>query len=263
MRSSRDVTLSAANGAGPMTPIDLTGKTAFVTGSTRGIGHAIARTLHAAGAKVAVVGRDQARAESVAAELGERAAGVACDVAQADQVEAAIAAAERALGPIDILVNNAGLTRDNILLRLTDADWNAVLDANLKGAFHTTRAVIKGMMKRRAGRIVNITSIVGLTGNKGQANYAASKAGLIGFTKSVAKEYASRGVLANCVAPGFIETDMTAALPDEARATLLQDIALGRLGRPEDVAGAVLFLASDLAGYITGQVLVVDGGMVI
>ena len=246
-----------------MTTIDLTGKTAFVTGSTRGIGHAIARTLHAAGAKVAVVGRDQARAESVAAELGERAAGVACDVAQADQVEAAIAAAERALGPIDILVNNAGLTRDNILLRLTDADWNAVLDANLKGAFHTTRAVIKGMMKRRAGRIVNITSIVGLTGNKGQANYAASKAGLIGFTKSVAKEYASRGVLANCVAPGFIETDMTAALPDEARATLLQDIALGRLGRPEDVAGAVLFLASDLAGYITGQVLVVDGGMVI
>ena len=246
-----------------MTTIDLSGKVAFVTGSTRGIGHAIARALHAAGAKVAVVGRDQARAEAVAAELGERAAGVACDVAQADQVEAAIAAAERALGPIDILVNNAGLTRDNILLRLTDADWNAVLDANLKGAFHTTRAVIKGMMKRRAGRIVNITSIVGLTGNKGQSNYAASKAGLIGFTKSVAKEYASRGVLANCVAPGFIETDMTAALPDEARATLLQDIALGRLGRPEDVAGAVLFLASDLAGYITGQVLVVDGGMVI
>ena len=246
-----------------MTTIDLTGKIAFVTGSTRGIGHAIARALHAAGAKVAVIGRDRARAEAVAAELGERATGVACDVAQGDQVEAAMAAAERALGPIDILVNNAGLTRDNILLRLTDADWNAVLDANLKGAFHTTRAVIKGMMKRRAGRIVNITSIVGLTGNKGQANYAASKAGLIGFTKSVAKEYASRGVLANCVAPGFIETDMTAALPDEARATLLQDIALGRLGRPEDVAGAVLFLASDLAGYITGQVLVVDGGMVI
>jgi 3-oxoacyl-[acyl-carrier protein] reductase len=246
-----------------VTAIDLGGKTAFVTGSTRGIGLAIARALHAAGARVAIVGRDQAKAQGIAAELGERAAGVACDVARADQVESSIAAAEKALGPIDILVNNAGLTRDNILLRLTDADWDAVLDANLKGAFHTTRAVIKGMMKRRAGRIVNITSIVGLTGNKGQANYAASKAGLIGFTKSVAREYASRGVLANCVAPGYIETDMTAALPEEARTTLLEDIALGRLGRPEDVAGAVLFLASDLSGYVTGQVLVVDGGMVI
>jgi 3-oxoacyl-[acyl-carrier protein] reductase len=246
-----------------VTTIDLTGRTAFVTGSTRGIGLAIARTLLGAGAKVAIVGRDETRARAVAAELGDRTVGLACDVAHADQVEAAIAAAERALGPIDVLVNNAGLTRDNLLLRLTDADWDAVLDANLKGAFHTTRAVIKGMMKRRSGRIVNVTSIVGLTGNKGQANYAASKAGLIGFTKSVAKEYASRGVLANCVAPGFIETDMTAALPDEARATLLQDIALGRLGRPEDVAGAVLFLASDLAGYITGQTLVVDGGLVI
>jgi 3-oxoacyl-[acyl-carrier protein] reductase len=246
-----------------VTTIDLAGKTAFVTGSTRGIGLAVARALHAAGAKVAIVGRDPSRAAGVAGELGERTVGVGCDVAHADQVEAAIAAAEQALGPIDLLVNNAGLTRDNLLLRLSDADWDAVLDANLKGAFHTTRAVIKGMMKRRAGRIVNITSIVGLTGNKGQANYAASKAGLIGFSKSVAKEYASRGVLVNCVAPGFIETDMTAALPAEARATLLQDIALGRLGRPEDVAGAVLFLASDLAAYVTGQVLVVDGGMVI
>jgi 3-oxoacyl-[acyl-carrier protein] reductase len=246
-----------------MTSIDLSGKVAFVTGSTRGIGLAIARALHGAGATVAIVGREQARAAAVAAELGERAAGFACDVADGGQVEAAIGAAESALGPIDVLVNNAGLTRDNILLRLTDADWDAVLDANLKGAFHTTKAVIKGMMKRRAGRIVNITSIVGLTGNKGQANYAASKAGLIGFTKSVAKEYASRGILVNCVAPGFIETDMTAALPEAARASLLEDIALGRLGRPEDVAGAVLFLASDLAAYVTGQVLVVDGGMVV
>jgi 3-oxoacyl-[acyl-carrier protein] reductase len=246
-----------------MTAIDLTGKTAFVTGSTRGIGLAIARTFHAAGARVAIVGRDQANAAGVAAGLGERAAGVGCDVADAGQVEAAVSAAEAALGPIDILVNNAGLTRDNIVLRLSDADWNAVLDANLKGAFHTIRAVVKGMMKRRAGRIINITSVVGLTGNKGQANYAASKAGLIGLSKSVAKEYASRGVLVNCIAPGFIETDMTAALPPEARAALLEQIALGRLGQPDDIASAALFLASDLAGYITGQVLVVDGGMVI
>jgi 3-oxoacyl-[acyl-carrier protein] reductase len=246
-----------------VTTIDLAGKTSFVTGSTRGIGLAIAQALYAAGAKVAVIGRDAERAQSIAAGLGQRAAGLACDVARGDQVAAAVASAEAALGPIDILVNNAGLTRDNILLRLSEEDWDAVLNANLKGAFHTTRAVIKGMMKRRAGRIINITSIVGLTGNQGQANYAASKAGLIGFTKSVAKEYASRNVLANCIAPGFIETDMTASLPDTARATLLEQIALGRLGRPEDVAGTVLFLASDLAGYITGQVLVVDGGMVI
>jgi 3-oxoacyl-[acyl-carrier protein] reductase len=243
--------------------IDLTGKTAFVTGSTRGIGRAIAEALHGAGAKVAIVGRRLEPAQSVAGELGEGAHGVACDVTQASQVEAALAETEKTLGPIDILVNNAGLTRDNILLRLTDDDWNAVLDANLKGSFNTIRGAIKGMMKRRYGRIINISSVVGLTGNKGQANYSASKAGLIGLTKSVAKEYASRNILANCVAPGFIETDMTHALPAEARATLLEAIALGRLGRPEDVAGTVLFLASDLAGYITGQVLVVDGGMVI
>src|SRR5918994_1789541 len=236
--------------------IDLSGKTAFVTGSTRGIGFAVAQTLYSAGAKVAVVGRDFERARVVAA-------GLACEVADGEQVAAAVAAAESALGPVDILVNNAGLARDNILLRLTEEDWDAVLDANLKGAFHTTRTVIKGMMKRRAGRIINMSSVVGLMGNKGQANYAASKAGLIGFTKSVAKEYASRNILVNCIAPGFIETDMTASLPDEARATLLEEIALGRLGRPEDVAGTVLFLASDLAAYITGQVLVVDGGMVI
>ena len=243
--------------------IDLGGKTAFVTGSTRGIGLAIARALHGAGAKVAIVGRDAERARSVAAELGERSTGVACDVARADQVEAALGAAEAALGPVDILVNNAGLTRDNLLLRLTEADWDTVLDANLKGAFQTTRLAIKGMMKRRSGRIINVTSVVGITGNKGQANYAASKAGLIGFTKSVAREYAGRGILANCIAPGYIETDMTGGLPDAAKATLLQGIALGRLGRPEDVAGAALFLASDLAAYITGQVLVVDGGLVV
>lgn len=246
-----------------MNGIDLTGQVAFVTGSTRGIGRAIAERLHASGAKVAIIGRKAESAAEVAAALGAGAQGFGCDVAQTAQVEAAVAAAEKGLGPISILVNNAGLTRDNILLRLSDEDWSAVLEANLTGAFYTTRAVIKGMMKRRAGRIINITSVVGLTGNKGQANYAASKAGLIGFTKSVAREYASRNVLANCIAPGFIETDMTAALPAEARDALLGQIALGRLGQPADIAGAVLFLASELASYITGQVLVVDGGMVI
>ncbi|HXE57423.1 MAG TPA: 3-oxoacyl-[acyl-carrier-protein] reductase [Gemmatimonadales bacterium] len=243
--------------------IDLSGKVAFVTGSTRGIGHAVARSLHDAGAKVAVLGRDPARAREVAAALGERAAGFGCDVTDTAQVETAVAETERTLGPIDILVNNAGLTRDNIVPRLSEEDWDAVLDANLTGAFRTVKVVVRGMMKRRSGRIINVTSIVGLTGNKGQANYAASKAGLIGFTKSVAKEYASRNVLVNCVAPGFIETDMTAGLPEEVRAALLQGVALGRMGRPEDVAGAVVFLASELAGYITGQVLVVDGGVVI
>ena len=243
--------------------IDLTGKTAFVTGSTRGIGFAIAHALHKAGAKVAIVGRDRAKAEAVATQLGQGAAGFACDVAVGSQVEAAIAETEKTLGPIDILVNNAGLTRDNLILRMSEEEWDAVLAANLKGAYFTIKAVTKGMMKRRSGRIINITSVVGITGNKGQANYAASKAGLIGLTKSVAREYASRNILVNAVAPGFIETDMTSALPDEAKAAMLGGVSLGRPGRPEDIAGAVLFLASDLAGYITGQVLAVDGGMTV
>jgi 3-oxoacyl-[acyl-carrier protein] reductase len=246
-----------------MVTIDLTGKVALVTGGTRGIGRAIAQSLREAGARVAITGRDAGRARAAAAELGEGVAGFGCELADPAQVEAAVAAAEAALGPIDILVNNAGLTRDQVVLRMSETDWDTVLDANLKGAFLTIRAVLKGMMKRKSGRIINVTSIVGLTGNKGQANYAASKAGLVGLTKSVAKEYASRNILVNCVAPGFVETAMTGALPVEARSTLLQQIALGRLGRPEDIAGAVLFLASDLAGYITGQVLVVDGGLVI
>ena len=243
--------------------IDLTGKTAFVTGSTRGIGFAIAQALHKAGAKVAIVGRDRAKAEAVATQLGQGAAGFACDVAVGSQVEAAIAETEKTLGPIDILVNNAGLTRDNLILRMSEEEWDAVLAANLKGAYFTIKAVTKGMVKRRSGRIINITSVVGITGNKGQANYAASKAGLIGLTKSVAREYASRNILVNAVAPGFIETDMTSALPDEAKAAMLGGVSLGRPGRPEDIAGAVLFLASDLAGYITGQVLAVDGGMTV
>lgn len=242
--------------------IDLTGQTAVVTGSTRGIGRAIAEALARAGARVAVVGRDQARAAEAAAAIGGGAQGFACDVSDIAQVNALIEDVEKAFGGIDILVNNAGLTRDNIMLRLKDDDWDAVINANLRGAFATMRAATRGMMKRRRGRIINIASIVGLIGNKGQTNYAASKAGLIGLTKSVAREFASRGILANVVAPGFIETDMTAAMTPEARAALSGQIPLERLGTGADVAGAVLFLCSDLAAYITGQVLVVDGGMV-
>ena len=241
--------------------IDLSGRNALVTGSTRGIGHAIASTLAGAGARVAIVGRDEARAEAVAAALGQGAQGFACDVADLAQVSALIRDVEQAFGGIDILVNNAGVTRDNLMLRLKDDDWNAVIDANLRGAFATIRAATRGMMKRRWGRIINISSVVGLTGNKGQTNYAASKAGLIGLTKSVAKEFASRGILANVVAPGFIDTEMTAAMTPEARAAISQQIPLERLGTPGDIASVVAFLASDHAAYITGQVLVVDGGL--
>ena len=242
--------------------IDLSGKTALVTGSTRGIGRAIAEALAKAGARVAVVGRDKPRADEAAAAIGGGAQGFACDVSDIAQVTALIEDVEKAFGGIDILVNNAGLTRDNIMLRLKDDDWDAVLNANLRGAFATIRAAVRGMMKRRSGRIINIASVVGLIGNKGQTNYAASKAGLIGMTKSVAKEFASRGILANVVAPGFIDTDMTSALTAEQRAGLSAQIPLERLGSAADVAAAVLFLASDLSSYITGQVLVVDGGMV-
>ncbi len=242
--------------------IDLTGRTALVTGSTRGIGKAIAETLAGAGARVAVVGRDQARAAEVAATIGGGAQGFGADVGDPASVVALVEGVEAAFGQVDILVNNAGLTKDNILFRIKDEDWDTVLDANLRGAFVAIRAASRGMMKRRWGRIINIASIVGITGNKGQANYAASKAGLIGLTKSVAKELGSRNILVNAVAPGFIETDMTAAMTPEARAALSGQIPLDRLGSPQDIAATVAFLASDHASYITGQVLVVDGGMV-
>lgn len=242
--------------------IDLAGRTALVTGSTRGIGRAIAESLAGAGARVAVVGRDQGKAEEAAAAIGATARGFAADVGDPASIVALVEGVEKAFGQIDVLVNNAGLTRDNILFRIKDDDWNTVLDANLRGAFVAIRAASRGMIKRRWGRIINIASIVGITGNKGQANYAASKAGLIGLTKSVAKELGSRNVLVNAVAPGFIETDMTAAMTPEARAALAGQIPLERLGSPRDIAGVVTFLASDYASYITGQTLVVDGGMV-
>jgi 3-oxoacyl-[acyl-carrier protein] reductase len=208
------------------------------------------------------VGRDVARAREVAAEIGGGAEGFGCDLSDLAQVQEMVERVESVFGAVDILVNNAGLTRDNLVVRLRDSDWDEVLDTNLRAAFGTIRAVARGMMKRRWGRIVNISSVVGLTGNKGQANYAASKAGLIGLTKAVAKELASRNVLVNVVAPGFIETDMTGAMSAEARASLVERIPLERLGVPRDVAGVVAFLASEYASYITGQVLVVDGGMV-
>ena len=242
--------------------IDLTGKNALVTGSTRGIGRAIAEGFVASGARVAVVGRELERAQTAAREIGGNAQGFACDVSDTAQVAKLVGDVEAAFGSIDILVNNAGITRDNLVMRLKDEDWDMVQNANLRGAFAAIRAVSRGMMKRRSGRIINVASIVGLIGNKGQANYAASKAGLIALTKTVAKELGSRNILVNAVAPGFIETEMTAAMTAEARDALGKQIALERLGTPGDVAAAVSFLASDLASYITGQVFVVDGGMV-
>jgi len=242
--------------------IDLTGRNALVTGSTRGIGRAIAEVFAESGARVAVVGRDQQRADEAAAAIGRDAKGFAADVSDTAAVAKLVDDVEKSFGSIDVLVNNAGITRDNLVMRLKDEDWDAVMDANVRGAFAAIRAVSRGMMKRRNGRIINIASIVGIIGNKGQANYAASKAGLIALTKSVAKELGSRNILVNAVAPGFIETEMTAAMTQEARDALGKQIALERLGSAQDVAAMVAFLASDLASYITGQVFVVDGGMV-
>lgn len=240
----------------------LAGTTGIVTGGSRGIGLAVSRALAEWGAQVAVVARNGGRAAAAAADLsGDGHVGYACDVSQADQTRAVVAEVEANQGPIAFLVNNAGITRDNILLRLKDEDWDEVLAVNLKGSFNMIRSVTRGMMKRRGGVIVNVTSVVGLIGNAGQANYAASKAGLVGLTKSVAKELASRGVRCNAVAPGFINTDMTAELPESAVEGLSAQIPLGRLGEADDVAGLIRFLVSPAANYITGQVVAVDGGM--
>lgn len=240
---------------------DLTGKSALVTGASGGIGASIARALHARGAAVALSGTRVAPLEALAAELGERAFVVPGNLSEAAATEQLFKDAEAALGKIDILVNNAGLTRDQIAMRLKDEDWQSVIDVNLTAAFRLSRAAMRGMMKRRWGRIINITSVVGVTGNPGQANYAASKAGLIGMSKSLAAELASRNITVNCVAPGFITTAMTDALNDEQKQKLLPAIPAGRMGQPDEIAAGVVYLASEEAAYVTGQTLHINGGM--
>ncbi len=245
---------------------ELRNQVAVVTGAGRGIGRAIALELADAGADVACISRTAENAEKVATEVrarGRRAWAFGVDVADAAAVQAAVEALLAAAGRVDILVNNAGITRDGLLMRMSDEEWEAVLATNLKGAFLFTRALARVFLKQRAGCILNVASVIGLRGNAGQANYAASKAGLIGFTKAVAREFASRGITVNALTPGFIETDMTGTLSAELRQTILQQIPLGRFGQPEDIARAARFLAGPGGRYITGQVLVVDGGMVI
>ena len=240
---------------------DLTGKTALVTGASGAIGGAIARSLHAQGASVALSGTRRQALDALAAELGVRARVIVGDLADPAAVESLAKESEAALGSLDVLVNNAGLTRDGLVLRMKDEDWQAVLDVNLGAAFRLSRAALKGMMKRRFGRIINITSIVGVTGNPGQVNYAASKAGLIGFSKSLAQEVATRGITVNCIAPGFITSAMTDALSAEQKSKLIQAIPVGRMGDAADIAAAAVYLASVEAAYVTGQTLHVNGGM--
>ncbi|OYW61551.1 MAG: 3-oxoacyl-[acyl-carrier-protein] reductase [Rhizobiales bacterium 17-65-6] len=240
---------------------DLSGKTALVTGATGGIGGAIARALHARGATVAVSGTRREALDALAGELGERVHVLPCDLGNAEEVEKLVPDAEEAMGQLDILVNNAGITRDNIFMRLTDEAWDQVIAVNLTSTFRLSRAAVRGMMRRRSGRIISITSIVGVTGNAGQGNYAAAKAGMIGMSKSLAQEVASRGVTVNCVAPGFIATPMTDALNEKQREAILKAVPAARLGTPEDIAAACVYLASSEGGYVTGQTLHVNGGM--
>jgi len=240
---------------------DLSGKAALVTGASGGIGGAIARTLHAQGAAVAISGTRREKLDELAAELGERVAVTPCDLRDGDAVSKLPAEAEKALGSLDILVNNAGLTRDTLVMRMKDEDWQDVLDVNLTAAFRLSRGALKGMMKRRWGRIINIASVVGATGNPGQGNYVASKAGLVGFSKSLAAEVAARGLTVNCIAPGFIESAMTDELSAEQREQILARIPAARMGQAEEVASAAAYLASPAAGYVTGHTLHVNGGM--
>ena len=240
---------------------DLTDKNALVTGASGGIGGAIARALHAAGARIGLSGTRAGALDALAGELGDGAFAVPADLSSANGAKTLVKDAEEALGGIDILVNNAGLTRDQLAVRMSDEDWQTVLDVNLTAAFRLSRGCLRGMMKKRWGRIVSVTSIVGVTGNPGQVNYAASKAALIGMSKSLAQEVASRNITVNCVAPGFIDTPMTEGLSDEQKHNLTARIPAGRLGEPADIAGACVFLASDEASYVTGQTLHVNGGM--
>jgi len=240
---------------------DLSGKTALVTGASGGIGGAIARALHTQHATVAVSGTRREALDQLARELGERTQVLPCNLADPQDVETLVPRAEEVLGRIDILVNNAGITRDNLFVRLKDEDWDQVIAIDLTAGFRLARAAVRGMMRRRQGRIIGITSVVGLTGNAGQGNYAAAKAGMIGMTKALAHEVASRHVTVNCVAPGFIETAMTTALNDKQREQILGTVPVGRLGTAAEIAAAVVFLASDEAAYVTGQTLHVNGGM--
>ena len=239
----------------------LEGKTALVTGATGGIGEAIARTLHSQGATVALSGTRAEKLEALAADLGERAFVTPANLSDRAAVDALVPAAEAAMGTVDILVNNAGITRDNIFMRMKDDEWDQVLEVNLTSGFHLCRAAVKGMMKRRYGRIIGITSVVGVTGNPGQTNYAAAKAGMIGMYKSLAREVASRNITVNTIAPGFIETAMTDALNDKQKESILTSVPAGRLGTAGEIAAAAVYLASTEAAYVTGQTLHVNGGM--